>query len=51
MLTIFYDGNCPMCAKEMGHLKKHDADNLISWLIYTKMILNQNILQLNLPTQ
>ena len=30
MLTIFYDGNCPICTKEMGHLKKHDTDNLIS---------------------
>lgn len=30
MLTIFYDGNCPMCATEMAHLKKHDTDNRIS---------------------
>jgi predicted DCC family thiol-disulfide oxidoreductase YuxK len=29
MLTIFYDGNCPMCAKEMVHLKRHDQDNVI----------------------
>jgi len=29
MLTIFYDGNCPMCATEMNHLKKHDKDNVI----------------------
>jgi predicted DCC family thiol-disulfide oxidoreductase YuxK len=30
MLTIFYDGNCPLCAKEMEHLKKNDTANLIS---------------------
>ena len=30
MLTIFYDGNCPLCATEMNHLKTHDKNNLIS---------------------
>jgi predicted DCC family thiol-disulfide oxidoreductase YuxK len=30
MLTIFYDGNCPLCATEMAHLKKHDLNNVIS---------------------
>ena len=29
MLTIFYDGNCPMCAAEMEHLKKYDKNNVI----------------------
>ena len=29
MLTIFYDGHCPMCATEMRHLKQHDTDDLI----------------------
>jgi len=29
MLTIFYDGNCPMCATEMTHLKRYDKENLI----------------------
>ncbi len=29
MLTIFYDGNCPLCATEMAHLKKYDAKNKI----------------------
>ncbi|WP_295894544.1 thiol-disulfide oxidoreductase DCC family protein [uncultured Vibrio sp.] len=24
-LTIFYDGTCPLCAKEMTALKKHDS--------------------------
>lgn len=23
-LTIFYDGNCPLCAKEMNPLRQHD---------------------------
>ena len=30
MLTIFYDGHCPMCATEMKHLKNYDTDNLIN---------------------
>lgn len=30
MLTIFYDGNCPMCTKEMDHIKKNDDDNFIN---------------------
>ncbi len=29
MITIFYDGNCPMCSAEMNHLKKFDVDNEI----------------------
>ncbi len=28
-LTIFYDGQCPMCGLEMAKLKKHDTDNQI----------------------
>ena len=28
-LTIFYDGTCPLCAKEMNALKKHDKQNLL----------------------
>ncbi len=30
MLTIFYDGNCPMCSAEMRSLKKHDVNNDIN---------------------
>ncbi|TMM43958.1 thiol-disulfide oxidoreductase DCC family protein [Colwellia ponticola] len=30
MLTIFYDGNCPLCLAEMNHLKKHDKAFLIN---------------------
>lgn len=30
MLTIFYDGNCPMCLAEMNHLKKCDKNNHIN---------------------
>ena len=29
MLTIFYDGQCPMCATEMRHLKEYDKQNSI----------------------
>lgn len=29
MLTIFYDGDCPLCLTEMAHLKQHDSNNKI----------------------
>ncbi|WP_241902410.1 DCC1-like thiol-disulfide oxidoreductase family protein [Vibrio breoganii] len=25
--TLFYDGTCPLCVKEMTSLKKHDTSN------------------------
>ncbi|WP_440056696.1 thiol-disulfide oxidoreductase DCC family protein (plasmid) [Pseudoalteromonas sp. T1lg65] len=28
-MIIFYDGRCPLCAKEMDHLKQHDHHNQI----------------------
>ena len=28
-LTIFYDGQCPLCSTEMQHLKQHDKADLI----------------------
>ena len=28
-LTIFYDGQCPLCIKEMEYLKRCDKNNLI----------------------
>lgn len=28
-LTIFYDGNCPLCTLEMDKLKQHDHSNAI----------------------
>jgi len=30
MLTIFYDGKCPLCSAEMRSLKKHDKENQIA---------------------
>lgn len=29
MLTIFYDGNCPLCTMEMEDLRRHDHHNRI----------------------
>lgn len=29
LLTIFYDGTCPLCVKEMQALKNHDDQNAI----------------------
>jgi predicted DCC family thiol-disulfide oxidoreductase YuxK len=30
MLTIFYDGKCPLCSAEMRSLKKHDTNQQIN---------------------
>ena len=36
-LTIFYDGTCPLCAKEMAALTKHDTENKIQTIdIYSE---------------
>ncbi|KHT62031.1 hypothetical protein RJ45_19995 [Photobacterium gaetbulicola] len=29
MLIVFYDGSCPLCAREMAALKRYDADSAI----------------------
>lgn len=29
-LTLFYDGTCPLCVKEMTSLRKHDKDNRVT---------------------
>lgn len=29
LLTIFYDGHCPLCAAEMNHLARKDVNNAI----------------------
>jgi predicted DCC family thiol-disulfide oxidoreductase YuxK len=31
-LTLFYDGGCPVCSREMRFLKKKDSKNLISFI-------------------
>ncbi|MBU2881452.1 DUF393 domain-containing protein [Psychrosphaera sp. B3R10] len=30
MMTIFYDGQCPLCSSEMRHLKQHDTHDVIN---------------------
>ena len=30
--TIFYDGNCPLCAIEMNHLKKHNTQDKLAFV-------------------
>lgn len=30
-LTIFYDGGCPLCVREMKHLKRLDRDNKMAF--------------------
>jgi predicted DCC family thiol-disulfide oxidoreductase YuxK len=29
MLIIYYDGQCPLCSKEMSHLKQYDKESAI----------------------
>ncbi|MGR6833737.1 thiol-disulfide oxidoreductase DCC family protein [Aliivibrio wodanis] len=36
-LTIFYDGTCPLCAKEMSALSQQDTNNVIKTIdIYSE---------------
>ncbi|MGH1370733.1 MAG: thiol-disulfide oxidoreductase DCC family protein [Cellvibrionaceae bacterium] len=44
VLTIFYDGLCPMCSLEMNKLKQHDLNNLI-----TLIDIHQEIFRLDYP--
>ena len=43
-LTIFYDGNCPLCSLEMQKLKGYDNDDLI-----VLVNLHQEDFQTNFP--
>ena len=37
-LTIFYDGTCPLCSREMGALTKDDKENKIKTIdIYSEV--------------
>lgn len=33
--TVFYDGGCPLCRREISHYKKLDRDRNISWVDIT----------------
>lgn len=35
--TVFYDGACPLCTKEISFYKKLDAPQKISWVDITKL--------------
>lgn len=30
--TVFYDGACPMCRREIGMYKRRDGDGVIEWI-------------------
>lgn len=30
--TLFYDGGCPLCAKEIDHYRRLDSERRVSWL-------------------
>ena len=34
-LTVFYDGGCPLCSREINHYRKLSADIPIQWLDVT----------------
>lgn len=40
-LTIFYDGFCPLCVKEMDHLKRYDNSNSIKLIDIQTSIMEQ----------
>ena len=32
MITVYYDGKCGLCSKEINHYKKISQDNVFNWL-------------------
>lgn len=46
-LTIFYDGNCPLCSLEMKRLKEHDNDQLIQLIDLHQVDFNQQFPHIN----
>lgn len=30
--TVFYDGGCPVCSREIGHYRKLDTTEQVQWL-------------------
>lgn len=46
-LTIFYDGNCPLCSLEMKRLKEHDNNQLIQLIDLHQVDFNQQFPHIN----
>ena len=34
--TVFYDGECPLCSKEIAHYRRVDKANKLNWVDLTK---------------
>lgn len=34
--TVYYDGACPLCLKEVGFYKRKDSNRLINWIDVTR---------------
>lgn len=46
-LIIFFDGGCPLCVKEMRHLKRHDKKGNIQFENINESDFNQRFPQIN----
>jgi predicted DCC family thiol-disulfide oxidoreductase YuxK len=46
-MKIFYDGQCPLCAKEMTSLKHHDTENKISLIDIHSSTFDQDYPNIN----
>ena len=31
-VTMYYDGGCPLCSKEVAHYRRLDAQNRVAWI-------------------
>lgn len=48
MITVFYDGNCGLCAKEIAHYKRIAHNGAFNWVDITQNIKPLNDLNITL---
>ncbi|MGR5169393.1 thiol-disulfide oxidoreductase DCC family protein [Vibrio astriarenae] len=42
-LVLYYDGKCPLCSKEMGHLRRHDKSGKLLLIdVHSERFQSQN---------
>ena len=48
MITVFYDGKCGLCSKEINHYRKIAPDNIFAWQDITESVNDLKIEGINL---